>query len=292
LQAICWYLKQGKKVCFSISRRQVVLEIAMRLQDIFPTLTITPVTQGYTTVTDGDIIVCTMHQLYRYPFCFDLLIMDEIDAFPFVENDMLASIARQSCIGQRLALSATPDEESLEAIERKEMELVTLFERPHKHPLCVPVVKKAPLLVLVYMAFVLCSSFVQQEKQVLFFVPTIAQSKIWFTLFQPFFKVMAIHSKSENKDQLMDAFRNKEAMICISTTLLERGITLPNVQVIVWQADHSVFSVASLVQIFGRVGRSFSNPEGEGVCLCRQKNDSISQCISLITKMNKYAQSA
>ena len=57
---------------FAISRRQVVLEIAQRLRQAFPTLHIVEVTQGYTTITDGDIIVCTMHQLYRYPDGFDL----------------------------------------------------------------------------------------------------------------------------------------------------------------------------------------------------------------------------
>lgn len=71
LESICWYLSQGKKVCFAISRRQVVMEIAQRLRKNFPTLTVIEVCQGHTSVTDGDLIVCTTHQLYRYPFSFD-----------------------------------------------------------------------------------------------------------------------------------------------------------------------------------------------------------------------------
>ena len=35
-ESICWYLSQGKKVGFAISRRQVVLEIAQRLRQAFP----------------------------------------------------------------------------------------------------------------------------------------------------------------------------------------------------------------------------------------------------------------
>ena len=291
LQAITLYLRQGKKVCFSISRRQVVLEIAKRLQTLFPTLTVIAVTQGYTSITDGDIIVCTMHQLYRYPFSFDLLIMDEIDAFPFLGDPLLQSVASQSCKGEKLCLSATPDENSWKAIQEGKMELVTLFARPHKHLLPVPIVQKAPLFFLVLFAFRYCHYFVKENKQVLFFVPTKAQSKIWQILFCPFFSVIHIHSQTKDKDALMDAFRKQKYSICVTTTLLERGITVPNVQVVVWQADHIVFSVESLVQIFGRVGRSFKNPEGEGVCLCQRKTKSIIQCISLIEKMNQSAPS-
>ena len=85
-ESICGYLAQGKKVGFAISRRQVVLEIANRLRRAFPELSVCEVAQGYTQVTDADLIVCTTHQLYRYPYAFDLLILDELDAFPFVGN--------------------------------------------------------------------------------------------------------------------------------------------------------------------------------------------------------------
>ena len=53
--------------------------------------------------------------------------------------------------------------------------------------------------------------------------------------------------------------------------ILERGITVPSVQVIVCQADHAVFTSASLIQIFGRVGRSFDDPTGKGVCFMFSK---------------------
>ena len=74
-ESICGYLAQGKKVGFAISRRQVVLEIANRLRRAFPELSVCEVAQGYTQVTDADLIVCTTHQLYRYPYAFDLLIL-------------------------------------------------------------------------------------------------------------------------------------------------------------------------------------------------------------------------
>ena len=98
--SISYYLSQGKKVAFAISRRQVVLEIAERLRKAFCELSVVEVAQDYTQVTDADLIVCTMHQLYRYPYGFDLLILDEVDAFPYAGNTLLEAIVDLSCIGQ------------------------------------------------------------------------------------------------------------------------------------------------------------------------------------------------
>jgi len=39
----------------------------------------------------GNIIVLTTHQLFRYEDYFDLLIFDEIDAFPYVGDLVLES---------------------------------------------------------------------------------------------------------------------------------------------------------------------------------------------------------
>ena len=41
---------------------------------------------GHTEVTDGDLIICTTHQLYRYYRAFDLLILDEPDPEKAMEN--------------------------------------------------------------------------------------------------------------------------------------------------------------------------------------------------------------
>lgn len=285
-ESICFYLSKGKKVCFAISRRQVVLEIAQRLRVSFPELKVVEVTQGYTQVTDGDIIVCTTHQLYRYPYGFDLLILDEFDAFPYVGNQVLQTISNRACKGQKLLLSATPDEESMEKIDRKEMEMVKLFERPHKHPLVIPKVIEISLFFQVLLTIHFCIKCKKENKQVLVFVPR-RQDCIWLNFILSLFVSCAfIHSQSEDKDEILDKFRNKELDVLISTTLLERGITVPSVQVVVTQADHVVFTCASLIQIFGRVGRTFQDPTGKGLCLCTHSNKSIQDCIEQLHQMN------
>lgn len=69
-------LRKGRKVGFTIARRQVVIEIAERLAMAFPNISVIPVCQGHTDVTMADLVVCTTHQLYRYNDYFDVLIID------------------------------------------------------------------------------------------------------------------------------------------------------------------------------------------------------------------------
>ena len=285
-ESIYYYLLQGKKVGFAISRRQVVLEIASRLQEAFQHCKVVAVTQGYTDDVDGDIIVCTMHQLYRYPYGFDLLIMDEVDAFPYVDNEVLQSISDLSCIGQKLYLSATPDDYSKSQMEKGNMKMVTLFKRPHRYPLPVPKVLILPFFLQILIALFLCIQFYKQHKQILLFVPRKEDTILIHYILLPFVKNQYIYSSIENKDDIMNQFRNKQFDCLISTTLLERGITIPDVQVIVVDGSHSVFTTASLIQIFGRAGRSFENPEGKCYCLCSKINPSIKECVKQLKMMN------
>lgn len=143
MEAIKQSLAKGSRVGFAISRRQVVLEIRERMQDAFKNLNVIAVCEGYTEVTEGDLIICTMHQLYRYHAAFDLLIMDEVDAFPYRGNAVLKQIAIHACIGNRLYLTATPDEEMLSDVKQGKLQMVELFQRPHGYPLIVPDVKAA-----------------------------------------------------------------------------------------------------------------------------------------------------
>lgn len=287
--SICSYLERGKKVGFAISRRQVVLEIADRLAQTFPMLKVIAVCEGHTKELDGDIIVCTTHQLYRYPDTFDLLILDELDAFPYAGNQVLKTIASRACKGQKLLLSATPDEDFMKDVKSGKMMMVTLFQRPHKHPLPVPKVIQLPFFLQIIACLIVCRHLVKQNKQILVYVPRKADGKKLLPVFNKFFSCHFIHSSSKDKDEVLDSFRKKELNLLLTTTLLERGITIPNVQVAVLEAEHTVFTTASLIQIYGRVGRSFNEPEGIGLCFCQEKSDAIKECLRQIKKMNRDA---
>lgn len=71
-----------------------------------------------------------------------------------------------------------------------------------------------------------------------------------------------------------------------ATTVLERGITIPDVQVAVLHGEHPVFTAASLIQMIGRAGRNIDFPDGRGLFLCTQKSEDLKQCIRELERMN------
>lgn len=280
------YLNKGYKVGFAISRRQVVLEIAQRMKEAFPTLHVIPVCEGYCEVIDADIIVCTMHQLYRYYQTFDLLIMDEIDAFPYRGNAMLKTIAMNACVGRKLYLTATPDEETLQAVEKGELKLVELFQRPHGYPLIVPdIIHTLPWIQVMCVLYLLWKQR-QAKKQILLFVPTIAQAKHYHRWMRLFFRCAVFTSKTVDKEKIIDDFHAQKYDFLISTTILERGITIKGINIIILHADHPVFNEASLIQMIGRVGRNIDIPTGKGWFLCAQVTTDIKRCVRALKKMN------
>lgn len=276
-------LREGKNVGFAISRRQVVLEILVRLQSAYPKLKVTAVCQGFTEVDEGDIIVCTMHQLYRYPAFFDVLIMDEVDAFPFKNNRVLENVALQSVKGVIVYLTATPDEKMLSDVRNGKLEMIELFVRPHGHPLICPKVYHMHMLgSIIFMIYLLH----KREGQWLIFIPTIDHVNQFTRIFKHFYSCDGITSKTTNKEEIIECFRNRQLHFLFTSTILERGITLKGVNVIVLEADHCVFDEASLIQIVGRVGRSKDQPTGEAYLLARHTSLGMKRCVEAIKRMN------
>ena len=286
VESISKMLKAGKNVCFAIPRRQVVLELEKRLRQYFPKAEVTAVYGGHHEKTDADLVICTTHQLFRYYRSFDLLILDEPDAFPFRGNAVLHGIAETACRGRTIYLTATPDDWLKEKEKRGELICLKLNRRPHGHDLPVPVIRTAPTMILLGILLYWPKKRSTPRR---IFAPTIRQAQLLHVFLSWFVSCSVCTSKTENRDEVIEAFRQKKDGIIISTTVLERGVTIPGSDVCVFHAEHGVFDEAGLIQMAGRAGRSFQYPDGDVLFLESSRSALVRKCLNEILEANRCA---
>ncbi|MBW7462117.1 DNA/RNA helicase, partial [Paenibacillus sepulcri] len=104
-------LQQGGRALIATPRRDVVLELDPRLRKAFPGTTVVTLYGGSTQRWEyGELTIATTHQLFRFRHAFDLVVIDELDAFPYHNDPMLQYAAGHVCKpgGTTVLLSATP----------------------------------------------------------------------------------------------------------------------------------------------------------------------------------------
>src|SRR5690606_41440989 len=81
-----------------------------------------------------------------------------------------------------------------------------------------------------------------------------------------------------------------ELQVLVATTILERGITVPDVDVLVLFSDvEAIFQTAALIQMAGRVGRTAARPTGRVAFVGRRITRSMRQAVAHIQHMNELA---
>lgn len=297
--AAAWALRKGLKVLFAAPRQDVVLDVAPRLEQDFPDLSVSVLTGvSAERFSSASLVLATTHQVLRFYHAFDLIFMDEVDAFPYRGNLALAWGLQQSLKpgGKIVYLTATPSSEQQMRIENGEMRLVRLPARHHRHPLPVPVwIKYATESYKPTANYSGIRKWVKSLSElgpVLVFVPKISWVNLYVeklrTLF-PEWEIEGSYSSDPKRRVKIEKLKEGAYSVFISTSILERGVTVPNVQVIVIEADHEVFDERGLVQMAGRVGRTRENPKGRALFLAKQKTPAIQKAIAWIQEQNNIA---
>lgn len=266
-------LKEGKRICVAAPRVDVILELEPRFKAAFPKTSITALYGGAKQSDQpAQLILATTHQLYRFQKAFDVIFVDEADAFPYTADETLQKAVKKAAKqGAPIHfVTATPTEKMKRAAT--EQNAISIIPRRfHGHPLPIPQYEplwryheqikkgKLPIKLLQWI-----QKQLTQEKPFLLFFHNIELMGIALPLIQEIDgRIQAVHAADEHRKEHVLALRNQEVPGLLTTTILERGITIPNVQVAVVGAEQSIFNKSALIQIGGRVGRAMDAPEGE-----------------------------
>uniref|UniRef100_UPI0036D3DA9A helicase-related protein n=1 Tax=Paenibacillus sp. sgz500992 TaxID=3242476 RepID=UPI0036D3DA9A len=295
-------LLAGGRVLIATPRRDVVLELAPRLGRAFPDRTLSVLYGGSPDRWgQSQMVLATTHQLLRFHQSFDLVIIDELDAFPYVNDPMLAFAAEHACKpdGRFIYLSATPPPELQRQARNGRLPHARVPVRFHGHPLPVPQhLTMAPVQQCLKrrtlpgkLKKALGSSFVR-EAQIFVFVSRISHIAGLLSLLRRSFPGKTIEgtsSQDPERAEKVAGFRSRAISLLVTTTILERGVTVPRSDVFILDADSGLFDEASLVQMAGRAGRSKDDPDGSVIFLSPQWTRSQRGAISQIRTMNAIA---
>lgn len=293
-------LERGERVGIASPRVDVCLELYPRFQKAFANTPIAllhgrnPEPYHYRQLT-----ICTTHQLLRFYHAFDNLIVDEVDAFPYAANQALLFATKQAIKknGGLLMMTATPGPTLLREVRRHKLAVSYLPLRYHGHPL--PQIQtqlvtgwrkglaKGHLPNIVSRQI---KEWVQSRQRFLLFVPHVSDLGPVRSVIRahwPSLKLRTVHAADPDRLAKVQAMRQEDVQALITTTIMERGVTFPGIDLGVLGADDPVFSSSALVQIAGRAGRSAKRPTGKVVFWVDSVSRSVLSAQKQIQKMNR-----
>lgn len=308
--AISYALERGQRVLFTAPRKDVIRELAIRFKRDFPSVRISAL---YGDSPDKEqaarFYLATSQQTIRFYQYFDLVIIDELDAFPYHNNPTLQGYVERAASAKReakqLLMTATPPaswQYRIQQKHNKQMAHAILPLRFHGKPLPVPRVIITNIFTD-YLA-IIEQFFVEVERLEgcgLIFVPTVEAVHEWTNKINSRFsekklknlkyfqKIKGIHAGDREYYKQVDKFREGEIRFLVTTTILERGVTFSNLHVLVLDASHNIYDESTLVQIAGRVGRSQAYPGGLVWFASKYQTNSIKRSIKQIQRMNQRA---
>ncbi|KZS45812.1 competence protein ComF [Paenibacillus glucanolyticus] len=295
-------LDAGGRVLVAAPRRDVVLELAPRLSKAFPEETVVTLYGGSPDRWKrGSITLATTHQLLRFRGAFDLVVIDEIDAFPYHNDPMLDYAAKGACKagGKYIYLSATPPAPLQREAAAGRLPHAKVPARFHGHPLPVPHKLKIPTVNRCLQEKKLppglvrnLSASLSRGAQVFLFVSRIKHIEPFLELLRkaiPNAPIEGTSSIDPNRASKVMSFRNREIRLLVTTTILERGVTVPKSDVFILDADSELFDEAALIQMAGRAGRSKDDPAGRVVFAAPQWTRCQSSAVRQIKAMNRIA---
>ena len=295
-------LEAGGRVGLAAPRIDVCNELAPRIKEAFPLEEMT-VLHGLTdeSYKRTPITIATTHQMLRFYHAFDVLIVDEVDAFPYSNSDMLQFAVHRAVkpTGRLIFMTATPSKLELYKMQHHQLSYSLLPARFHRHSLVVPLFKelrnwdralekkKIPKELYSWM-----KKRLDEKTPFLVFVSTIEQIPTVEEMMSRAFleaSFSSVSSQEEERQERIQQMRDGKLDFLITTTILERGVTFYGIDVAVIEAQEEIFTREVLVQIAGRAGRSVDHPGGEVIYFYEGISRAMKQAKKEIESLNEEA---
>lgn len=291
-EGIKYARNNGLNVAFVSPRIDVVKEVYLRLADAFKGVRIDLMYSGVKSVFSHTFTVCTVHQLFNCINHYDVIIIDEVDAFPLPEEPLLMETIKRAAADDAsiILMTATPTQE-MKTLAGKD-NIVTIARRYHGYDLAMPKVvwhspekyikknKIPPKLTA------LLDNIIEADRKVLVFFPDIKMmQQVSALLKEKYPRIESVYSGDTGRYEKVQLMRDGGLDILLTTTILERGVTFLYLDVIVVDAHR--FDSASLIQICGRVGRKPKDPTGNIWLMTVFNTSSITKTLKVIRQFNQ-----
>lgn len=300
-------LKRGGRVLFGVPRRDVLEDMLHRLERAFPGVLVS-VRYGKARnfQPNSDIVLASTHHVLKYYQGFDLVVLDESDAFPYRASSILINALRRAkkAKGKFIYLTPTPAPEVFARAQRGEMKVIQIPIRPHGFPLSLPqiVVNKEldsdriPEIVFQFVR----ESLEEDQAQVLVLVPDSYYSKRVGEWLRERLKQHPISGAREHpvvytgsddpeRERKVCAYFRGDCNILVTTNLTSRGDLAPKSNMIVLWADREIFDENCLLQLAGRIGWSEEYPQGKVWFVTSRVTRDIEGAVRKIKLLNEEA---
>jgi competence protein ComFA len=301
--ALAKVLSSGERALFAIPRKDVVRELAPRIQRVFPEIAISALYGGSGEhFPDVPLTIATTHQCLRFYQSFDLVVLDEADAYPYQGSVMLHYAVKRALKpnGHLIIMTATPSQSLIRQTRSGGLPYVSIPARHHRKPLIIPEYFKLdtpvfrdlkkdwkPAASVQEFLFYLKS----YHRRGLIFLPTISLIEAygadlisWAATYEIPGEI--VHSKSVNREDAKSRLLGDQIQFIVTSTIFERGITIPNLDVMVLFADNErIFDSQTLIQISGRAGRM--GEVGRVFFVAKTESRSMKEAIQIIKGMNR-----
>ena len=101
------------------------------------------------------------------------------------------------------------------------------------------------------------------------------------------YSITYVYSDLNDRDLNISSFKNKKYQFIVSTTVLERGVTISGIDVIIMDYDN-IFDQSNLIQMLGRINRGVSNNDGKAYILTDSINRKLIDTVRYLKEANNH----